>query len=143
MAERKTVMRAVSRVRRAWTNHVRNVALAEGIPESYRQVIMYLYHHPGSRQSSIAEFAGITTSAINQTVKSMMGEEYLRKESDPSDRRNSKLYLTEKGEATAIRLHGRLNASDDAITALIGPDKEQELIDILDKIRDYIRKELG
>ena len=143
MNKRPTVMRALAKTRRAWNNHVKDIALAEGIPDSYRQVIMFLFHHPGSGQRSMAEFIGVTTSAVNQVVKSMKEEAYLRKETDPSDKRGCRLYLTEKGESVAVRLHEKLNASDDAITALIGAEKEKELIDILDQLTEYIRKELG
>lgn len=142
MYRRKTLMRAVGRARRAWEQHVREIALSAGIPESYRSVIMYLYRHPGAGQRSIAEFADITTSAVNQTVKSMLAEGYLRKEVDESDKRNLRLYLTEKGQETAEKLHEKLDVSDDAITALIGTDKEAELIALLEKAADYIRRDL-
>lgn len=143
MIRRKTLMRAVGSVRRAWQNHVREVTLAEGIPDSYRMLLMYLNRNPGSSQRSIAEFGGVTTSAINQAVKSMQEEDYLRKEVDPNDKRNTKLYLTEKGLQAAERLHEKLNASDNAITELIGTEKEAELMAALEQIADFIRKDLG
>ena len=143
MKKRKTLMRAVAKARRAWQNHVRDIAMAEGIPDSYRTVFMFLYRHPGSGQRNIAEFAGVTTSAINQAVKSMLEEDYLRKEVDPTDKRNSKLYLTDKGRSVAEKLIGKLDASDDAITAMIGAEREAELIALLEQMADYIRKDLS
>ena len=142
MKRRKTIMRAVAQARRAWSNHVREITLAEGIPDSYRTVLMFLNRHPGSGQRSIAEFAGVTTSAINQAVKSMLEEGFLRKEVDPSDKRNSQLYLTEKGQDAAERLICKLDVSDDAITAMLGEEKEAELIALLDELADFIRKDL-
>lgn len=142
MKKRKTIMRAVAQARRAWQNHVREITLAAGIPDSYRMVLMFLNRHPGSGQRSIAEFAGVTTSAINQAVKSMLEEGFLRKEVDPSDKRNSQLYLTEKGQDAAERLIGKLDASDDAITAMLGAEREAELIALLDELADFIRKDL-
>lgn len=143
MIPKKTVMRAVGRLRRAWDCHVRDITLAEGIPDSYRTVLLFLYRHPSSGQRNIAEFAGVTTSAINQAVKSMVEEGYLRKETDPSDKRNSRLYLTEKGTGTADRLREKLDASDAAITAMIGGEKEAELIEFLEQLAQFIRKDLG
>lgn len=142
MKKRQTLMRAIGKARNAWISHIREIALAEGIPDSYRAVLMFLLRHPGSSQRNIAEFADITTSAVNQTVKSMLEEDYLRKEVDPSDKRNSKLYLTEKGESVAQRLFAKLHAADDAITAMIGAEKEAELIAFLEQLADYIRKDL-
>lgn len=142
MERRRTLMMAMARTRRAWTNHVKEVARSIGIPDSYRMVISYLHRNPGANQRNIAEFADVTTSAINQTVKSMIEEGYLRKETDGSDKRHSKLFLTEKGEEVAGKLRERLNASDEVITALVTPEKEAELMELLDKITDCIRREL-
>lgn len=140
--KQSTIMRAVSRTKRTWDNHVRQVALEEGIPDSYRPILMFLHWNPGSSQKRIAEFAGVTTSAINQAVKSMLQDAYLRKETDPSDKRNSRLYLTEKGEETAGRIRKRLDDSDHTITEYLGAEKEAELIELLDKLEEFVRKEL-
>ena len=142
MPKRKTVMRAVARARHAWQAYERKNAQKEGVPDSYRTVLMYLLRNPGANQRNIAEFAGVTTSAVNQAVKSMLEEDYLRKEVDASDKRNTKLYLTEKGTAVAENLFAKLDAADDAITAMIGPEKEAELIGFLEKLADFIREDL-
>lgn len=39
MHKRKTLMRAIGGARRAWKQHVREIALSAGIPESYRTVL--------------------------------------------------------------------------------------------------------
>lgn len=143
MKKRKTIMRAIAKTRRAWKAHVKQITLAEGIPDSYRPVIMFLNQKSGAGQRDIAEFEGVTTSAVNQVVKNMIEEGYLRKETDTSDKRNSKLYLTQKGMAAADGLHRRLDTSDDAITALIGVEKETELIEFLEMLAEYIRKDLN
>ena len=142
MEKRRTLMMAMARTRRAWTNHVKEVALGIGIPDSYRTVISFLHRNPGANQRNVAEFADVTTSAINQTVKSMIEEGYLQKETDGSDKRHSRLFLTEKGEKIAEKLRERLNASDEVITALVTPEKEAELIELLDKITECIRRNL-
>ncbi len=142
MKKRQTLMRSVAKTRRAWNNFVKDVAMEEGIPDSYRTVLMYLLRHPGSGQRNIAEFAGITTSAVNQAVKNMLEEDFLIKETDSSDKRNSKLYLTEKGTEVAERLFEKLAAADDAITEKIGTKKEAELIAFLDELTEFIRRDL-
>ena len=143
MNKRKTIMRALAQTQQAWQNYVREIALTEGIPDSWRTVLMFLLRHPGSCQRNIAEFAGVTTSAINQVVKSMQEENYLRKEVDPCDKRNSRLFLTEKGADVATKLFEKLDAADDAITAMIGADKEAELIALLEQLADFIGKDLA
>lgn len=142
MRKRWTLMHGIARASCAWSDHVREISLAEGIPDSYRQVIMFLHRNPGASQRGIAEFVGVTTSAINQVVKSMQEEGYLRKEADPSDKRSCKLYLTESGESAAARLRKKLDESDEAITAFIGAEREKELTELLHQLTDFIRKDL-
>lgn len=143
MPKRKTLMRGISRAKFAWNDYLRTVALSEGIPDSYRQAILFLHRKPGSSQKNIAEFAGVTTSAINQVVKGMLQDGYLYKEAAPSDKRSCKLYLTESGEAVAARLRQKLDGANDTITAFVGAEREAELLEFLHQLTDFIQKELG
>lgn len=140
--QRRTVMMAVSRTRHAWEHHVKAVAMEIGIPESYREVISFLSRHPGANQKMAADFSNVTTAAVNQTVKEMIAAGYVKKETDESDRRYTRLFLTQKGEETALKLRERLHNSDEVITAAISPEKEAEMIELLDKIHDCIRRDL-
>lgn len=140
---KRTVMKAIARTRRAWTEHTRAVALKIGIPDSYRTVIMYLDREPGASQRDIAGFADITTAAVNQIVKEMVQEGYLEKRTDETDRRFTKLYLTEKGLEISSKLLEKLHHSDEVITSLITPEKEAEMIQLLDKIYECIRRDLS
>ena len=142
MEQKRTLMMSIARTRGVWQEHKKSIALSLGIPESYRAVIMYLAKHPGANQRMIAEFSDVTASAINQTAKSMIAEGYVSKETDGSDRRHTKLFLTKKGEETARKLQKKMDWSDDRITELITPEKEAELIQWMDRIHDFIREEL-
>lgn len=139
---KRTVMMALNKTRRAWLEHTKAVALEIGIPDSYRTVIMYLNREPGANQKDIAEFANITTAAVNQTVKEMIANGYLEKVTDEKDRRYTKLYLTDKGREISLKLREKLHISDEVITAAITPEKEAEMIELLDKIHDCIRRNL-
>ena len=144
MKQRKrTVMMALNRTRRAWVDHTKAIARDVGIPDSYREIISYLHRNPGANQRNIAEFCNVTTAAINQTLKDMLAGEYVRKDTDETDRRYTKLFLTEKGERAAGRVRERLQMSDEVITAAITPEKEAEMIELLDKIYDLIRRDLS
>ena len=143
MKERRiTVMKAMGRTRRAWMNHLKALAREIGIPDSYREVISYLNRNPGANQKDIAEFSNVTTAAVNQTVKAMIAEGFLRKETDEADRRYTKLYLTEKGAEISHKLRESLRRSDEIITKTITPEKEAEMIELLDVIYECIKEEL-
>ncbi len=66
----------------------------------------------------------------------------IRKETDVSDQRYTKLYLTEKGQEKADLLFRRLSQSDAIITEKIGADKEKEVIALLTAICTAMEEEL-
>lgn len=140
--QQRSVMMAISRTRRAWADHMKEIALELGIPDSYRTIILYLHRNAGANQKNIADFANITTAAVNQSVKEMLAKGYLQKEIDKADRRYTRLYLTQKGEETALKLREKLHKSDEVITETITPEKEAEMIALLDKIYECIRGDL-
>jgi len=139
---RRTIMMALARTHKEWIKHMRICALEVGIPDSYRMIIMYLSRNPGANQKMLAEFANKTTAAINQTVKEMQSNGYIRKEIDENDQRYTRLFLTEKGEEKSEMLKARLHQSDKLITSVITEEKEKELIEILDNLCEVIRRDL-
>lgn len=142
MRKRWTLMHGMARARTAWNEHLRKIAQEEGIPDSYRPIIMFLDRNPGASQKNIAEFLNVTTSAVNQAVKSMSCDGFLQKEPDVADKRSYKLYLTDHGKAVAERLHQRLDQSDNAITAFVGAEREAEFLQLIHELTDFIQKEL-
>lgn len=139
---KRTVMMALGRTHHAWSSHTKAVALEIGIPDSYRTVIMFLDRRVGANQRDIAAFSNKTTAAVNQTVKEMISEGYIEKEIDENDRRYTRLFLTEKGREAASKVREMLHNSDEVITSVITPEKEAEMIELLDKICECIRRDL-
>lgn len=135
-------MMALSRTRKEWETHMRRCALEVGIPDSYRTVIMFLARHPGANQKEIAEFSNKTTAAVNQTVKEMQSKEYLIMETDESDRRYTRLFLTDSGKQKAELLRNRLHKSDEIITNILGAEKEDEIVELLNCITNVIKEGL-
>ena len=137
-----TVMMAVGRTRHAWDRYNRAVALRMGVPDSYTKIILFLARRPGENQKEVADFIGVTTAAVNQTVKEMVRAGYLEKQTDTNDRRYSRLFLTARGEETAQGLRAALRQADEVITAAISPEKETEMVALLDRIFRCIQEEL-
>lgn len=135
-------MMALGRTQKEWVNHMRKCALEVGIPDSYRMIIMFLSRHPGANQKELAEFSNKTTAAVNQTVKEMQANGYLQMETDESDRRFTRLFLTERGMEKSQLLRKRLHKSDEVITKLIGEEKEDEIVALLNEVYKVIKEGL-
>lgn len=139
--KKRTAMMAVGKTHFVWEKCNRTAAARLGVPESYLKLILFLSRHPGAGQKEIAEFSHVTTAAVNQTVKEMLAEDYLRKETDETDKRRTRLYLTEKGADAAERMRRSFEERDERITAALTPEKEEELIGLLDRIRACLEEE--
>ena len=139
--KKRTAMMAVGMTHFVWEKCNRTAAARLGVPESYLKLILFLSRHPGAGQKGIAESSHVSPAAVNQTVREMQSAGLLRKEPDPTDKRRSRLYLTEAGMEAAERMRRSFEERDARITAALTPEKERELISLLDRIRDCLEEE--
>lgn len=136
------LMRTLLHTTKEWNTYRRRISQEIGIPDSYRMILMYLSRHPGASQKEIAEFRGITTSSVNQTVKEMLLTGYLEKKTDEADLRCSKLYLTELGMNYASQIRQRIEQAEEKISRLITPEKKKEVITLLLSLAEEIKRGL-
>ena len=139
--KKRTAMMAVGMTHFVWEKCNRSAAARLGVPESYLKPILFLSRNPGAGQKEIAEFSHVSTAAVNQTVKEMLAAGYLQKEADETDRRRSRLFLTDRGKDIAERMRRSFEDRDARITAALTPEKERELIGLLDRIRACLEEE--
>jgi len=140
MNQYQSLMDIIVKVDRSWSNHVREIALSEGVPDSYRTVLLILHRNPGIGQRAVSDRFGVTPSAINQVVKTMMADGYLLKEIDESDKRNSRLYLTGKGIRVAEKIRARLDADLEMIVKHIGPKNVSVVTRSLEQIFNFMQR---
>ncbi|MEA4890799.1 MAG: MarR family winged helix-turn-helix transcriptional regulator [Clostridiaceae bacterium] len=140
--ENKPLMLTIKQTYKEWSNYMRKLALEAGIPDTYRMIIMFLARNPGASQKEIAEHCQKTYASISQTVKAMLQAGYITKEINIADQRYAQLYLTEKGQSGVNRIKNKIHEADRIITSVITPEKERDMIDLLDKLNETIRKEL-
>ncbi|MGN1059114.1 MAG: MarR family winged helix-turn-helix transcriptional regulator [Clostridia bacterium] len=136
------LMLVIKQTYKVWAHYMKTLAAEAGIPDSYRMLLTFLLRHPGASQKELAAHCNITTSSISQTVKEMQLTGFLKKESDHEDQRYFKLYLTEKGTACAQALRDKIHLADKKITALLSPEREKEIIAMMEQLSDIITKEL-
>ena len=139
--KRRTAMMAVGMTHFVWEKCNRTAAARLGVPESYLKIILFLTRRPGAGQKEIAESSHVSTAAVNQTVKEMLAAAYLRKEADETDKRRSRLFLTERGADVSERMRQSFEERDARIAAALTPEKERELIALLDTVRACLEEE--
>ena len=61
--------------------------------------MMYISHHPGCSLSDLASRTGATNSATSKIVEGLVERGFVKRETDPKDRRKITLCLTAAGQA--------------------------------------------
>ena len=137
----RPLMMVIKDTHKLWADYMKSFAAEAGVPESYRMVLTFLLRNPGASQKDIAEHRRIKTASVSQIVKEMQQNGYVKKEANDQDQRYVKLYLTEKGEACANELRGKILRADEKITEFLSPEREQELIDAMNECSCTVRKQ--
>ena len=107
-----------------------------GLTRSQWRAILYTSRSPGISQTDLAEMLGVGRMSVTAAVDKLEQKGYLRRLSDPDDRRSNKLYLTEAAEKMVpdMRETGRALLEE----LLVGIDErtQKAVVKALHQIRD-------
>ena len=88
----------------------------------------------GIRQKDIVEKAGIGQSSVSELINKLEDDGYVERKVDPSDKRATLLFLTEKGQARALEVEDERKEFLADAFAKISDEEKQTLSDIMDKL---------
>lgn len=142
MDSQKPLMYTIKQLDKEWLKYLRKNSAELGLSESYMQVIMFLSRNSGANQKNVAEFCNMTSAAVSQILKDMQYEGYIYKHTDENDQRFFKLYLTDKAKEKLEFIRKKIFEADSFVTKIISPEKEKEIVEILNILTDSIRKEI-
>ena len=79
--------------------------LAEiGFGRAHHRVLYFVDRYPGMRVADLLEILQITKQSLARVLRELIRENYIRQISGETDRRERRLYSTDKGRALAARL---------------------------------------
>lgn len=137
----KPLMLMVRQLDRAWRERLRKISAEAGIPDPYARILSYLHRNPGASQKELSEYTQKTYAAISQTVKEMLREDYVYRETDSDDQRYARLYLTEKGITYALRMREEIGKAEEQVRMALPAGKEEEVAALLEQLYEAVRKE--
>lgn len=97
-------------------------------------ILLHVDRHPGTSQDSIAAHMYLDKCSVARRAKRLEELGCIRRETDQLDRRQNKLYLTEKGRALAPVIREYLGQWGGQATAALTPEEKEELIRLLLKM---------
>jgi DNA-binding MarR family transcriptional regulator/GNAT superfamily N-acetyltransferase len=97
-------------------------------------ILLHVDRHPGASQDSIANHMYLDKCTVARRTKRLEELGCLYRETDPLDRRQNKLYLTEKGRELAPVIRDYLAQWGNQTAASLTPEEKQELLRLLAKM---------
>ena len=114
-----------------------------GMRSSYRHVMKPLMEQDGMTQLELVNLTQLKAPTISITLRNMEREGIVRREKNDIDRRETHVYITEKGREMHKKI---LEAFDRAEQVMLQDVSEKEMATarkILAKMTENLRKELG
>ncbi|MDD3478108.1 MAG: MarR family transcriptional regulator [Candidatus Izemoplasmatales bacterium] len=103
----------------------KNVTAAE------HYLLMFLFSHEDISQDAIANHYAIDKGSISKSVKSLVEKGFVLRISNPQNRRENLLRLSEKGRTTFAESRNELTRFHEAVMQGIQPEDFQRLTSIL------------
>lgn len=104
-------------------------------------VLDVLFRHPESKMTELARAINVTTAAVTGIIERLVRDGYVKRLSDPADRRITKVSLTGKGASTMRKMNEHRKHVTEKIFGMITEEERESYIKILEHIRDHLKEQ--
>ncbi len=102
-----------------------------GLSGGMYMILLHVDRHPGYSQDYVANHLYLDKCSVARKVKKLEELSYLYRETDPSDRRQNKLYLTDRGRGLVPTIRKYLGQWGDEVTAPLTQQEKETLLSLL------------
>lgn len=104
-------------------------------PLSRERLLVIIGEEPkGIRQKAIIDKVGLGQSSVSELINKLEDDGYVERKVDPSDKRATLLFLTEKGQARALEVEDERKEFFSEIFAKLTEEEKETLSAIMDKL---------
>jgi DNA-binding MarR family transcriptional regulator len=123
-------------------------AITNGFAEAYRErglstpewrTVMLLAAFPGSSSDEVAARSNIEKSVVSRLIANLLHRGFIRRASDPDDRRRSSLTLSAKGKAVYNKIVPIANRFDARLRRRLSAEDNRALDRILRELTEAVR----
>ena len=126
----------INEISKLFHDHMRKQSEDLGVKNGYRQILRFLARADGVTQIEIAKYAHFKAPTISVTLKKMEEDGLVRRETDKTDLRQTRVYITEQGKALEQKLRAKIMECEDILAANVTKEEEALVLDILKRMRD-------
>ncbi len=109
-----------------------------GVSERYRYLLFHLAHNDGANQLELAKVSRLKPPTVSITVQKLEAEGYVRRESDGSDARVNRIFLTEKGRKFHEKSGEFVREINDASVRGFSEAEVETLLTLLQRVKENL-----
>lgn len=113
------------------------------VQHSRRVILMHLVRCDGATQAELVAVSKMTPPSISATLKMMESEGLVTRQSDESDQRITRVYLTDAGRMAEEKNFQVIRRVDRLAMEGISEEEQRAFLDVLFKMRSNLIKELN
>ena len=99
-------------------------------------IVLYVRRHPGARQEDVACFYAVDKTSVARDARRLEDMGHLRREVDPSNRRQYQIYLTDAGREVLPVLEEACRDFTAKLSAGVSPEDWRLLQTLLERLEE-------
>lgn len=132
-----TPMMLINEISKLFDNHMRQNA-DPGLNNSYRHLLFHLAHRDGRTQLELAKLTHLKPPTVSVSLAKLESDGYVRRVADPSDLRQTRVFLTDKGRDVDRKAQKAINEIEAKITECMTEEEREQLLVLLLKLRNNL-----
>lgn len=125
----------INDISRLFIHRAKRAAEQSGIPAGYHRVLSELGRNDGITQLELARLTRLSAPTVSVAITKMESEGLVRRETDQADMRHLRVFLTDKGRESVLKVRTAFREADSALAAGL---TEEELAVIMPLLRKLL-----
>lgn len=126
--------RLLQRSSRTASRHFRAQLAQYGLSGSQATALLFLNERQGTTVRELGDALGADLATASAVVDRLMSQGWIRRETDPDDRRRARLLLSEEGQALIEPLMEASHRTNSLLLDALGNEQAAELVEILERL---------
>jgi len=132
----KDILREIGQIYRAINSFSDYVMRSINLEKGQYQFLIRIKENPGINQKKLSLLLLVDKTTTTKAIKKLIDKGYLYKEINQQDKRNVKLYLTEKGLKTCVFLDKEEKFCTDVFLSKLNENQKKKIMEQLCLITD-------
>lgn len=139
-AKKEYVSLYINDIAKLFSLNVKREANQRGLSQGNRKLLMSLCEEDGITQFDLVKKTGLSAPTVSVSLAKMESEDIVRRENNPNDLREVKVFLTDEGRKTYGFINNSCDSMEKKMLKGISEEEQKELTRVLKKILDNLQE---